>query len=85
MGPDLDDNYTEGIAETYEWRTTPLWGLGLQQDSQGSETYYLHDGRATTIDGAIQYHGGEADASRAAFNALSAGQKDQVITFLKSL
>lgn len=85
MGPDLDDNYTEGIAETFEWRTTPLWGLGLQQDSQGSETYYLHDGRATTIDGAIQYHGGEADASRTAFNALSPGQKDQVITFLKSL
>ena len=85
MGSDLDDNYTEGTVETYEWRTTPLWGLGLQQDSQGSETYYLHDGRATTIDGAIQFHGGEAAASRAAYNALPSPEQDQLITFLKSL
>lgn len=85
MGPDLDDNYTEGIAETYEWRTTPLWGLGLQGDSQGSETYYLHDGRTTTIDGAIGYHGGEAAASRSAYDALSDTEKAQLIKFLESL
>ena len=85
MGPDLDDNYTEGSAEPAEWRTTPLWGLGLQQDSQGGRIFLLHDGRAHSIEEAIQYHGGEAAGSREAYNALSDTQKEQLETFLNSL
>lgn len=85
MGSELDDNYTEGSVLTSEWRTTPLWGLGLQMDSQGGQVYYLHDGRATTIDEAIQYHGGEAAPSRANFNALSEADKEKIRTFLMSL
>ena len=85
MGSDLDDNYTEGVAETYEWRTIPLWGLGLQVDSQGGAMYLLHDGRATSLDGAIQYHGGESLESKENYNALSELEKAQLIKFLESL
>src|SRR5699024_8691146 len=63
MGPELDDGYTEGRAKTSEWRTTPLWGLGLSTPFQGDQPYYLHDGRAQTLREAIEYHGGEAAAS----------------------
>jgi CxxC motif-containing protein (DUF1111 family) len=85
MGPGLDDGYTEGSAETYEWRTPPLWGLGLAPKSQGGQYFLLHDGRATSIEGAIQFHGGEAAASKANFNGLSQSEKDALIKFLKSL
>jgi CxxC motif-containing protein (DUF1111 family) len=85
MGPELDDKYTENIALTGEWRTTPLWGLGLQKNSQGGRMFLLHDGRATTFDEAIQYHGGEGSASRASYNALSQSDKDKLVKFLESL
>lgn len=85
MGPELDDNYTEGSATTAEWRTTPLWGLGLAPDAQGGAYFLLHDGRAKSIDEAIQFHGGEAAKSRDAYNALSETEKEQLISFLKSL
>jgi len=85
MGPELDDGYTEGSAFTSEWRTAPLWGLGLAEEFQGGEAFYLHDGRATTLTEAIEYHGGEGAASRTAFRALSDEEKDQLIKFLKSL
>jgi CxxC motif-containing protein (DUF1111 family) len=85
MGPDLDDGYTEGTAKTFEWRTAPLWGLGLAADSQGGSAFYLHDGRATSLADAIRYHGGEATRSRQAFEQLGAEAQDQVITFLFSL
>lgn len=85
MGPQLDDGYTEGSAETSEWRTAPLWGLGLAEAFQGGEPFYLHDGRAKTLREAIGYHGGEAAASRDAFRNLSAEEQEQLITFLKSL
>jgi CxxC motif-containing protein (DUF1111 family) len=85
MGPGLDDGYTEGDAETFEWRTAPLWGLGLAPGVQGGATYLLHDGRAHSIEQAIQLHGGEATASASRFNSLSASDKNALITFLKSL
>jgi CxxC motif-containing protein (DUF1111 family) len=85
MGPELDDGYTEGIATTAEWRTAPLWGLGLTEQFQGGRPYYLHDGRARSLQEAIDYHGGEAAASRAAFQALSQEEQDQLFAFLKSL
>lgn len=85
MGPDLDDGYTEGIASTSEWRTPPLWGIGLAEQFQGGTPFYLHDGRATTLRQAIRYHGGEADRSREAFDRLSEVEQEQLVRFLKSL
>ena len=85
MGPDLDDGYTEGTALTSEWRTAPLWGIGLAEDSQGGQAFYLHDGRATTLRQAIDFHGGEAAISRSAFGQLSEEAQEQLIAFLESL
>lgn len=85
MGAGLDDGYTEGTAQTSEWRTAPLWGLGLAPGVQGGYYYLLHDGRAHSIEQAIQMHGGEAAASNNRFNTLSQTDKDALITFLKSL
>ena len=84
MGPELDDGYTEGRATTSEWRTTPLWGLGLSADFQGGEAFFLHDGRARTLEQAIDFHGGEGAASRAAFQALSPEDRARLLTFLES-
>lgn len=85
MGSELDDHYTEGSAKTSEWRTPPLWGLGLSKNSQGGMYFLLHDGRAQSIDAAIQYHGGEAATSRAQYKALSEADKKALIRFLESL
>ena len=85
MGPGLDDGYTEGNAKTFEWRTPALWGLGLSKNSQGGEYFLMHDGRARSIDAAIQLHGGEATNSRTNFNQLSAGDKAALVKFLESL
>jgi CxxC motif-containing protein (DUF1111 family) len=85
MGPGLDDGYTEGNAKTSEWRTAPLWGLGLAPNVQGGYTYLLHDGRAHSIEQAIELHGGEAVVSEGRFAALSASDKNALIAFLKSL
>ncbi|MBL4624337.1 MAG: thiol oxidoreductase [Flavobacteriales bacterium] len=85
MGPDLDDGYTEGNVATSEWRTPPLWGIGLQTESQGGELYLLHDGRATTYDEAIQYHGGEAEFAKDIYNFLDDDNKELIFTFLNSL
>ncbi len=85
MGPALDDGYTEGSAKTYEWRTPPLWGLGLSTSSQGGGYFLLHDGRARSIDEAITLHGGEATSSRSGYQSLSQAEKDKLIKFLESL
>lgn len=85
MGPGLDDGATEGSAETYEWRTPPLWGLGLSPDSQGGDYFLMHDGRANSIEEAILIHGGEAQDSRDQFQALSSEEKEVLIKFLESL
>jgi len=85
MGAGLDDGYTEGSAKTYEWRTPPLWGLGLSPKSQGGEYFLLHDGRAKSIEEAIVLHGGESTASREKFSQLSAQDKESLIRFLESL
>ena len=85
MGAALDDHYTEGSAKTYEWRTPPLWGLGLSKSSQGGQYYLLHDGRAHSIESAILWHGGEGVASKTAFQALMEAEKKALITFLESL
>jgi CxxC motif-containing protein (DUF1111 family) len=85
MGPGLDDGYTEGTALTSEWRTAPLWGIGLAADSQGGRPAYLHDGRAGTLRQAVALHGGESAASRARFERLSEKEQEALIGFLESL
>jgi len=76
----------EGSAQGSEWRTPPLWGLGLAQESQGGTGYYLHDGRATTLRETIAYHSsGEASSIATNFFALSEQEKEQLIKFLESL
>lgn len=85
MGADLDDGYTEGSAKTYEWKTPPLWGLGLAPNSQGGKYFLMHDGRARSIEEAISMHGGESAQTRDSFNKLSAEEKDALVKFLKSL
>ncbi len=85
MGPELDDGYTEGDALPSEWRTAPLWGLGLAERSQGGTAHYLHDGRAKTLRDAIRLHGGEGARSRAAFNGLTADAQERLLAYLRSL
>lgn len=85
MGPELDDGYTEGTALTSEWKTPPLWGLGLAPTSQGGQYFLLHDGRAHSIEEAILYHGGEGAKSRERYRQLPAHDKDALIKFLESL
>ena len=85
MGSELDDRYTEGRALTSEWRTPPLWGIGIQENFQGGQVFYLHDGRATSFREAIGFHGGEGETSRSAFVGLSADDQERLIRFLRSL
>jgi len=84
MGSGLDDGYTEGSAKTSEWRTPPLWGLGLSKNSQGGQYFLLHDGRAQSIEEAILWHGGQGAASRDRFKQLSADDRQSVIDFVTS-
>lgn len=85
MGPGLNDGYTEGSATTAEWRTPPLWGLGLSKNSQGGQYFLLHDGRAHNIQDAILQHGGEAQPSKTGYQQLTEADKAKLIKFLESL
>ena len=84
MGPGLASTLIEGNANPNEWRTAPLWSIGLTSGVSGGEGY-LHDGRARTLDEAIRWHGGEAENAQQAYQALSQTDKDALISFLKSL
>lgn len=85
MGEHLNDGYTEGRATPAEWRTPPLWGLGLSKKSQGGKYFLLHDGRAGSIEEAIIFHGGEAQNSKRQYEQLSPDDKNKLIKFLESL
>jgi CxxC motif-containing protein (DUF1111 family) len=85
MGNGLNDGYTEGTALPQEWRTPPLWGLGLSHQSQGGQYFLLHDGRAGSIQQAIELHGGEATNSKNQFVQLSPTDKQKLLKFLESL
>ena len=82
MGPMLDDGVKENDAESFEWRTAPLWGLGSVAKAKLG---LLHDGRAKTISEAIRFHGGEASASTDAYRALSESDQAALIRFLEDL
>lgn len=84
MGDGLADNRPDFLANGNEWRTPPLWGIGLFQTVNG-HTNYLHDGRARNLEEAILWHGGEAENSLNAFKKLTSAQRNDVITFLNSL
>lgn len=84
MGPDLADNRPEGRATGREWRTPPLWGIGLTAQVSGATTY-LHDGRARTLMEAVLWHGGEAQAARDAVSLMPKPDRAALIRFLESL
>lgn len=84
MGPDLADPNPTADRLGAEWRTAPLWGIGLTETVSG-HTDLLHDGRARSLEEAILWHGGEARASRDAFVALSEDERAALIRFLESL
>lgn len=84
MGAGLADDRPDFAASGSEWRTPPLWGLGLNQAVNGN-VFFLHDGRARTLTEAILWHDGEAAASRIHFEEMSAGDRENLILFLESL
>jgi len=84
MGPDLADNRPTFLATGTEWRTSPLWGIGLTQAING-HTFFMHDGRARSITEAILWHGGEAEKSKNDFKNLSKNQRDDLLKFINSL
>lgn len=84
MGADLADNYPQGAASGQEWRTAPLWGVGLLK-TINANTRYLHDGRARTIEEAVLWHGGQGAKSRDRFKALSADDRQKMVDFINSL
>ena len=84
MGVGLNDNYTSGMARGNEWRTTPLWGIGLQKKVNG-HTYFLHDGRARNFIEAIMWHGGEGEASKNLFKKMDKADRQALVKFLESL
>ena len=84
MGTRLADNRPDFQASGQEWRTAPLWGLGLLA-IVNNPPYYLHDGRARTIIEAIMWHGGEAEQSRQKVQQLSTQEREALIQFLNSL
>ncbi|WP_290894270.1 di-heme oxidoredictase family protein [Hoeflea sp.] len=84
MGEGLADGQQVGVANGREWRTPPLWGVGLTEVVNG-HTFFLHDGRARNLTEAILWHGGEAQAVRDGFAALDKTDRDKLLTFLESL
>ncbi|RYE88255.1 MAG: c-type cytochrome [Hyphomicrobiales bacterium] len=84
MGEGLADHRPEGAADGREWRTPPLWGIGLTSTVSG-HTFFLHDGRARNFAEAILWHGGEAQKSRDAFAKLPKSERDALLAFLESL
>lgn len=84
MGAGLADNRPDFLATGSEWRTPPLWGIGLFETVNG-HTFYLHDGRARNLSEAILWHGGEAAAARDAFLNMPKATRDALIAFLESL
>ncbi|MDO6681755.1 di-heme oxidoredictase family protein [Oceanobacter sp. 5_MG-2023] len=84
MGPELADNRPDFNASGQEWRTTPLWGIGLA-DKVSDHPGFLHDGRARNLLEAILWHGGEASKSRTAVTLMSREQRRALLDFLHSL
>jgi CxxC motif-containing protein (DUF1111 family) len=84
MGEGLADGQPVGVATGSEWRTQPLWGIGLTE-TVNAHTFFLHDGRARNLTEAILWHGGEAQKARDAFAALGRQDRAALLKFLESL
>lgn len=84
MGDRLADNRPEGLATGREWRTAPLWGIGLTEHVNG-HTYFLHDGRARSLLEAVLWHGGEAQPARDRVVDMPAEDRAALIHYLESL
>ncbi len=84
MGEQLADGRPDYLATGNEWRTPPLWGVGLRKLINGSDNL-LHDGRAQTVEEAILWHGGEAEKSKLYFVRLSSEQRLHLVAFVNSL
>jgi CxxC motif-containing protein (DUF1111 family) len=84
MGDALADRRPDFLATGREFRTPPLWGIGLVQVVNG-HTFFLHDGRARNLLEAVLWHGGEGTNARERFKALSASDRNALIAFLNSL
>lgn len=84
MGEGLADHRPEGAANGYEWRTAPLWGIGLTE-TVGGHSYFLHDGRARNLQEAILWHGGEGHSSRENFANLAKSERRKLLAFVESL
>jgi len=84
MGPDLADGRPDYDATGQEWRTPPLWGIGLIE-TVSKHSNLLHDGRARNMEEAILWHGGEAEKAKGNFKALSKNDREALIKFLKDL
>jgi CxxC motif-containing protein (DUF1111 family) len=84
MGPDLADGRPDFEASGTEWRTPPLWGIGLQRAVNG-HTRFMHDGRARDTSEAILWHGGEAERARDAYRKMSKIEREALLEFLDSL
>jgi CxxC motif-containing protein (DUF1111 family) len=72
------------MASGSEWRTPPLWGIGLT-DAVNGNSFFLHDGRARSIEEAILWHGGEGTASRKNYSSLRSVDREDVLNFINSL
>lgn len=84
MGEELADNRPDYEATGREWRTAPLWGVGISEQVNGSH-FLLHDGRARTVEEAILWHGGEAESVRRRFIELPAKDREALLKFVESL
>ena len=84
MGEGLADNRPEAQADGQEWRTPPLWGIGLTETVSG-HTYFLHDARARNLLEAILWHGGEAEAAKQKVVEMSKADREALLAFLNSL
>ncbi len=84
MGKGLADNRPDFLANGQEWRTQPLWGIGLLK-TVNNHTFLLHDGRARNIEEAILWHSGESEKSKQDFMNLTKKERKQVLAFVNSL
>ena len=84
MGEGLADGRPDFEAGPRDWRTPPLWGLGLSERVNGN-AFFLHDGRARSVVEAVLWHGGEAQGSRDAFARLPRVERDALVAFVLSL
>jgi len=84
MGDDLSDERPVFAAEGSEWRTPPLWGIGLLETVNGHERL-MHDGRARGVAEAIMWHGGEAEVAKESFRTMSAAERKALVRFVRSL